>query len=365
MTPCPPTPTMRTLNASCAGSAVSAGDSGDAAAGRDRGDRIAHCVTGATVLMQSTAQTCAQSVQPMQSDWSICTLCRPSNDWLAPGDRRAAEVHAGLTGIALLRDDFERRALDLDRVEHARPVGDQHGDAAIIDGVAQRLMHGGKVVGIDLAHPFDADRAHQRFVVDARRVLAAQRLAGAGMLLAAGHRRHVIVEQQHRDIGLVVDRVDERRNSGMQEGRIADGGDHRLGFAGLGHADGVADRGAHRHGRVHAAQRIEAGQGVAADIAGDARAGRAHRHEARGVRAAGAQHRRTHQRFRRPRVVALRRAAPECRPVRIRRAPVRATIRRRAGRSSCPRPEIRARGFPFRSPARVPRPRRCGRPTSQ
>ena len=87
---------------------------------------------------------------------------------------------------------------------------------------------------------------------------------------------------------------------------VADGGDDRLGLAGLGHADGVADRGSHRHGGVHAAQRIEARQGVAADIAGDARAGRAHRHEGRGVRAAGAQHRRTHQRFRRPLIVSLR-----------------------------------------------------------
>ena len=30
--------------------------------GTDGGDRIAHCITGATVLMQSTVQTCAQSV---------------------------------------------------------------------------------------------------------------------------------------------------------------------------------------------------------------------------------------------------------------------------------------------------------------
>src|SRR5512139_2280681 len=52
---------------------------------------------------------------------------------LAPGDRRTADVHAGLAGIALLFDHLERRTLDLDRIEHARPVGDQHGDAAIID----------------------------------------------------------------------------------------------------------------------------------------------------------------------------------------------------------------------------------------
>src|SRR5664279_1354948 len=55
---------------------------------------------------------------------------------VAPGNGRAADVHAGLAGIALFGDDRERRALDLDRVEHARPVGDQHGDAAIIDSVA-------------------------------------------------------------------------------------------------------------------------------------------------------------------------------------------------------------------------------------
>src|SRR5450755_3095963 len=49
--------------------------------GMDGGDRISHCITGATVLMQSTVQTCAHSVQPIQSDWSIWTLWRPSNDW--------------------------------------------------------------------------------------------------------------------------------------------------------------------------------------------------------------------------------------------------------------------------------------------
>src|ERR1017187_2082499 len=42
---------------------------------------------------------------------------------LAPGDRRAADIHAGLAGIALFGNDFERRALDLDRIEHAGPVG--------------------------------------------------------------------------------------------------------------------------------------------------------------------------------------------------------------------------------------------------
>src|SRR5664280_1500715 len=167
------------------------------------------------------------------------------------------------------------------------------------------LMHRGKIIRIDLAHPLHADRAHQRFVVHLRRSLAPDRLAGTGMLLAAGHGGNMIVEQHHRDIGLIVDRVDELRNSGMQEGRIADGGNDRLGLAGLGHADGVADRRPHRHGGVNAAQRIEAGQRVAADIAGDTRAGRAYRHESRGVRAAGAQHRRTHQRFRRPLIISL------------------------------------------------------------
>ena len=44
-------------------------------------------------------------------------------------------------------------------------------------------------------------------------------------------------------------------------------------FAGLGHADGVADRRAHRDAGVDAAQRLERGQRVAADVAGHARAG--------------------------------------------------------------------------------------------
>ena len=101
MTPCPPTPTIRTLQASRAGAAFS-GRSVRPGGGTHGGDRISHCITGATVLMQSTVQTCAHSVQPMHSDWSICTLWRPSNDCVAPGEGRAAEVHAGLAGVALL-----------------------------------------------------------------------------------------------------------------------------------------------------------------------------------------------------------------------------------------------------------------------
>ena len=76
-------------------------------------------------------------------------------------------------------------------------------------------------------------------------------------------------------------------------------------------------------------------QRVAADVAGDAGAGGAHRHEARRVRAAGAQHRRPDHQFRRPAIVPA--AAPAgCRPWRSRRAPLRARTRRRAGRTPCP-----------------------------
>ena len=82
MTPWPPTPTIRTLQASSAGSTCSTEDFGQRGGDAKRGCRIVHCITGATVLMQSTVQTWAQSVQPMHSDASICTLCRPSNDWL-------------------------------------------------------------------------------------------------------------------------------------------------------------------------------------------------------------------------------------------------------------------------------------------
>ena len=60
---------------------------------------------------------------------------------------------------------------------------------------------------------------------------------------------------------------------------------------------------------VQAAQRIEAAERVAADVPGHARARGAHRHEARGVRAAGAQHRRAHQRLRRPAIVAAARGS--------------------------------------------------------
>ena len=56
--------------------------------------------------MQSTVQTCAQSVQPMQSAWSISILCRPSNDWLLQlkaGQPRFMQAWQALHSSAITR----------------------------------------------------------------------------------------------------------------------------------------------------------------------------------------------------------------------------------------------------------------------
>jgi len=85
---------------------------------------------------------------------------------VAPAQRGTAEIHAGLAGIAFLGDHPQRRSLDLHRIEDARPISDENRNAAIRDSLAQRLVHGRKIVGIDGTNPRDADRAHQRFVVN-------------------------------------------------------------------------------------------------------------------------------------------------------------------------------------------------------
>ena len=79
--------------------------------------------------MQSEGQTCAHSAQPMQAAGSIFTLRRPSYVSSLHIDRRAAEVHARLAGEAARKRDRHRRALDLDRIEHARALGDHHRNA--------------------------------------------------------------------------------------------------------------------------------------------------------------------------------------------------------------------------------------------
>src|SRR5208283_6019709 len=50
---------------------------------------------------------------------------------VAPAQGRTAEIHAGLTRIALPGDHLQRRSLDLYRIEDARPVGDENRNAAI------------------------------------------------------------------------------------------------------------------------------------------------------------------------------------------------------------------------------------------
>jgi hypothetical protein len=217
--------------------------------------------------------------------------------FIAPGDGRAAEIHARLAGGAGVRTHAEGRALDLDRVEHAGAVRDHHRHAVVFHRLAQGLMTDSEIIGVDAFDPGDAGRAADGLVIDLVRGITAQGLAGAGMILATGHGHRAIVEQQHGDVGLVVHGVDQRRYAAVQEGRITDGGDDRFALgAGQRHADRVADAGTHRHASIHGRQRLQGGEGVAADVAGHARIVTAQAMVAADVRTAGAQHGRAHQR---------------------------------------------------------------------
>ena len=97
--------------------------------------------------------------------------------------------------------------------------------------------------------------------------------AVARVVLAAGHADGAVVEQQHGDVALVVDHVEQAPHAHVQEGRVADHGDDALvlvGFAApLVHAERNAHRGAHRDAGVEGVPRMAGAQRVAADVARD------------------------------------------------------------------------------------------------
>jgi hypothetical protein len=109
--------------------------------------------------------------------------------------------------------------------------------------------------------------------VDARRFLAVDVAAAAGIVLAAGHADGAVVEQQHGDVAAVVGDVEQALHAHVQEGRIADHGDDALVLVGVAaplvEAERHAHRGAHRDAGVERVPRVAGAQRVAADVAGD------------------------------------------------------------------------------------------------
>lgn len=185
------------------------------------------------------------------------------------------------------------------------PVGDDagvarddHGDPAVgFEGVAGRLLDGaghlGQVIGVH--HPQELDPAafHHSFDRDGLTPASIGPQADTRGGLHSGHGGDFVVEDHQDKACVVVDGVDQPGGPGMEEGRIADGGDDGLGLAvgceGVVEACGHGDAGAHVEARVDGPE-VEP-EGVAADVRGEdgLGLGLAYGEERGPVRAPGAQ----------------------------------------------------------------------------
>ena len=187
-------------------------------------------------------------------------------------DGGTAELHAGLAAHALFGASLDGAGV-LDIFEQrARAAGDDDRRLArgqlLLDGLVAR----GKIIRVDDAHAADADRVTQRFQIDLRAGVALEVEAGRRVLLVAGHTGDGVIENDDGRSRLVVGDVDETRDAGMHERRIADDGDGVVGVllaGGLVEAVQAGDGRAHTDGRVDRLQRRGRAQRVAADVAED------------------------------------------------------------------------------------------------
>ena len=119
----------------------------------------------------------------------------------------------------------------------------------------------------------DADGPHELFHIDKRGRIPLSRKARAGVVLMTGHTGDAVVENDIDGIRPVINRVHQRIDARVEEGRISDNGDDSP--ACIAHIEGalrpVAERDARPHaaGRIQRLIRLSGRQRIAADIAGD------------------------------------------------------------------------------------------------
>ena len=87
----------------------------------------------------------------------------------------------------------------------------------------------------------------------------------AGMRLAAGHGRGVVVQDHEQQVVVVEHGVDHAGDAGMEEGGVADEGHHRLARAAR-EAAARADAGTHVEQEVGHGQGRQDAERVAADV---------------------------------------------------------------------------------------------------
>ena len=145
--------------------------------------------------------------------------------------------------------------------------------------------------------------AQQRLYVERYAVVAERALSRARVRLVAGHRGRAVVEDYYRDVRPLVDGVDYAEDSGVEEGRVADEGEALR--ARLGQREPLGERYARAHAEagVDHVERRGVAERVAADVAAVDRFFAVLRRDLRlversAVRAARAEHRRTHGKLR-------------------------------------------------------------------
>ena len=162
-------------------------------------------------------------------------------------DRRAADPEADRAAVAALAH-LERQVGRLDRgQQRALLLGDEHERPVLLQPRLELLLQRLDLIGRDRRDAVlgEAERAHHALDVDLDRLLALQGHSGARVLLMPGHAGDPVVHDDGDDVALVVEHVEQRRDSAVEEGRVADDRDMALAVAGLRRAVGDADALAH------------------------------------------------------------------------------------------------------------------------
>ena len=181
--------------------------------------------------------------------------------------------------------------------EQAGPAADDRRGHRGGQRVIHSLLHGREILRVDDDDVFIAEGVQHVLDLDRGRDLSLQRIAGAGVVLVAGHAGDVVVEHDGDDRALVVQNLGRAGHAGVEEGRVAHDAEDLFLLArrskSLGHAHRDGEAAAHAHAGVHRAQRRGAAERIAADIAADDEVfALRHRVEEAAVRAAGTKHRR-------------------------------------------------------------------------
>ena len=141
-------------------------------------------------------------------------------------ERRTSGLQAAFAAVAEVGVDRPGCAVD-PVLQHARRLGDDHRSLVRRQLLAQHALDLCHVQRVDLHDAVDARIRGRSSGCPPPEPAAHQGLAGAGVLLAAGHAGGAVVEDERERPAAVVGDVEERGEAGVEERAVADDG-HRL-----------------------------------------------------------------------------------------------------------------------------------------